>query len=247
MKNYIFMINIQNELRSQKYDYSIKSWKKWCEKNNYELFILEERIYGKDVMNPNWHKMFVFDLFDSNDIEYDQICFVDADTIVHPNCPDFFKMSDHKFCGVFNDGSYDWLLRSIEVYKKYLFPNVDLPFWKYINSGFMIANRKHKDFFKSMQQFYFDNKDLIVSIQENFHVGTDQPVINFYLTFKNISCKLLPYEFNMQDMFRKEILSDMLYTKIGWIYHFNAIPQEVKKQTGDVSMWLERTYRELWK
>ena len=56
------MINIQNELRSQKYDYSIKSWKKWCEKNNYELFILEERIYGKDVMNPNWHKMFVFDL-----------------------------------------------------------------------------------------------------------------------------------------------------------------------------------------
>ena len=41
----------------------------------------------------------------------------------------------------------------------------------------------------------------------------------------NIDLKLLPYEFNMNDMNRKEILADdMLFTKCGWIYQYNAIP-----------------------
>ena len=88
---------------------------------------------------------------------------------------------------------------------------------------------------------------MILSVQENFSVGTDQPVINFYLTLKKISCKLLPYEFNMQDMFRREILGDALYTKIGWIYNFDIIPDQIKQQTGDTNIWLERTYKELWK
>jgi len=249
MKNYVFMINIVNEgneERSKPYQYSVNSWKNWCNKNNYELFVLTERVYPKEIMNPNWHKLFVFDLFDSSGIEYDQICFVDADTIVHPNCPDFFKMSEHKFCGVPNYGSMDWVCRSIEQYSKYLFNNHQLPFWKYINSGFMIANKKHKELFKEIQQFYFDNQELVVKVQENFSVGTDQPVINFFLDLKQISCKLLPYEFNMQDMYRFEILgNDFLYTKVGWVYHFNAIPPEVKQQFGEVGDWMKKTYEYL--
>ena len=42
-------------------------------------------------MKPQWHKLLVFDLLDNQGIEYDQILFVDSDTIVHPNTPNFFE------------------------------------------------------------------------------------------------------------------------------------------------------------
>ena len=58
---------------------------------------------------------------DANDIEYNQILSVDADTIVHPDCPNFFEMTEGKMCGVHNEGSYDWIIRSIENYGKYFF------------------------------------------------------------------------------------------------------------------------------
>ena len=46
--------------------------------------------------------------------DYDCWPYVDADTIPHPDCPTAFEMHDRKFCFVHNEGSYDWILRSIE-------------------------------------------------------------------------------------------------------------------------------------
>ena len=44
-------------------------------------------------------------------------------------------------------------------------------------------------------------------------------------------------------MVKKEILTnDFLFTKLGWIYHFNGIPG---KHDGVVSNWMERTYKYL--
>ena len=61
--------------------------------------MLDEFIYEHDFMKPNWYKLYVFDLLENNDIKYNQIV-VDADTIVHPNCPNFFEMTENKFCAV---------------------------------------------------------------------------------------------------------------------------------------------------
>ena len=45
----------------------------------------------------------------------------------------------------------------------------------------------------------------------------------------------------MQDMVRKEILhDDMLFTKIGWVYHYNAIPNNVDSQL--TTYWMKKTY-----
>ena len=61
------------------------------------------------------------------------------------------------------------------------------------------------------------------------------------LNKENVECKLLPYEYNMQDMTRFEVLGeDMLHTKYGWVYHFNA---GVKPSPG---VWLEHTYKFLY-
>ena len=51
----------------------------------------------------------------------------------------------------------------------------------------------------------------------------------------------------MQDMFRKEIIdNDLTFIQLGWIYHYNAIPQEFKQQTGDVEYWMKKTYENFY-
>ena len=100
-KNIVFIVNITDpdkQTRSNPYQYSINSWKAWCKKNECELFILDQRIYTKDIMNANWHKIFVFDLLDASGIEYNQIMIVDADTIIHPDAPNVFEISNNKYC-----------------------------------------------------------------------------------------------------------------------------------------------------
>ena len=94
-------------------------------------------------------------------------------------------------------------------------------------------------------KFYLENNENIRILQESFGVGTDQPVINFFIQKEKIDMKLLSYKFNMQDMFRKEILTDdLLFTKLGWVYHFNAIPNNVDSQL--TIHWMKKTYNKLW-
>jgi len=244
MSNVVFMVNIKNQnvpTRVTPYQYSINSWRNWCEKNDSELFVLDEYIYEPDYLRPNWYKLYVFDLLENSGIEYDQILVADCDTIVHPECPNFFELSDNKFCAVHNDGSYDWVCRSLENYSKHLFDGFTFPLWEYFNSGFLIMNKSHRNFYKKIIKFYLENRDFIVKLQDTFGVGTDQPVINFFVHKENIDLKLLSYRFNMQDMARKEILGDdMLFTKIGWVYHFNAIPNNVDSKL--TVEWMKRTY-----
>tara|TARA_R100000008_G_C3551719_1_gene150804 strand:+ start:255 stop:1010 length:756 start_codon:yes stop_codon:yes gene_type:complete len=248
MNNIVFMVNINNEDRkdrSKPYKYSINSWQKWCDKNKCELFVLDEYIFESNHMLPNWYKLYVFDLLDNQNIDYENILVVDSDTIVHPDCPNFFEMTDGKFCAVHNDGSYDWVCRSLENYSKHLFQGFNFPVWEYINSGFLLMNKNHKNLYKDIINFYFTNRDLITNLQKTFGVGTDQPVINFFLQKENIDLKLLPYKFNMQDMFRKEILTDdLLFTKLGWVYHYNAIPNNIDSQL--TVHWMKKTYEHFY-
>lgn len=236
-KNIVFIVNLpetKKQGRNQPYQLSVDSWKGWCDKNGHELFVLTERIYDESFMNANWHKLFVYQLLEANDIDYDQIMIVDADTMIHPNAPDVFKETEHKFCAIHNYGSYDWVCRSIENYKKHLFPDVDVPLFEYFNSGVIICNKKHKDFYNKIIEFYLENQEKICILQSKYGVGTDQPVLNFFVQQENIEYKQLQYKWNMQDMRRCEILDEELtFTKIGWVYHFNGMDDNTRNYIMD--------------
>tara|TARA_R100000315_G_C5207340_1_gene122705 strand:- start:335 stop:1078 length:744 start_codon:yes stop_codon:yes gene_type:complete len=247
MKNIVFIVNLPETKkvgRNRPYQFSIESWQKWCDINDVELFVLTERIFEENFMNANWHKLFIFKLLEESGISYDQILIVDGDTIIHPNSPNIFNLTDHKFSVVPSYGSFDWVCRSIENYKKHLFPDVDIPLWQYFNSGLIVCNEKHKKFYEDIVNFYLENRDNIVSLQDNYGVGTDQPILNFFVQKENIDLKLLPYEWNMQDMSRTELLNDDLtFTKIGWIYHFNGIPNN--NDNNACYYWMEKTWKSL--
>ena len=140
--------------RRDAYKYSIGSWQKWCDMNNSELFVLNDLVVEHQKMAICWQRYYLFDILDANDIKYDQILSVDADTIVHPDCPNFFEMTEGKMCGVHNEGSYDWIIRSIENYGKYFFNGHIMDFTKYIDCGFVIVNETHRDFFTQFTDFY---------------------------------------------------------------------------------------------
>ena len=59
---------------------------------------------------------------------------------------------------------------------------------------------------------------------------------------KESKLKILPYEYNIQDLMRFEAIGpDMLHTRHGWIYHFNC---GVKPHP---RAWMEATYNYLYK
>mgnify|MGYP005992990079 FL=1 len=257
-KNVVFIMNVDPQVidpkwerfhtsRKTPYELSVKSWKHWCEKNDCELFVLTDLLFPHEEMKCTWQRYYIFDLLEANDINYDQICYVDADTIVHPDCPNFFDMTEGKLCGAHFDGSWDWVLRSIEVYGKYAFENHKIDWYKYIDSGFWIVNEKHKKLFKNLCEYYWLNKDLLKELELNFRLGTDQTPFNYFILGYDepVDFKLLPYEFNMNDMARKELLADdLLFTKCGWIYQYNAIPNNDDNKLTEYFM--KKTYDYLY-
>tara|TARA_R110001583_G_scaffold85491_1_gene223943 strand:- start:9259 stop:10023 length:765 start_codon:yes stop_codon:yes gene_type:complete len=252
MKNIVFTMDIDlagegrySSTRRLPYKYSIKSWEKWCSKNDSELFVLNDLLLPKDEMAICWQRYYLFDILEANDIQYDQILMVDADTIVHPDCPNFFEMTDRKMCGVHNEGSYDWIIRSIENYGKYFFNGHVMDFWKYIDCGFVIVNDTHRDFFKQVTDFYNENAEMLRQVEKEWHAGTDQTPVNILIHDRDIDFKWLPYEFNMCDMFRKELLTDdLLFTKWGWIYQYNSIPNNTEDKL--TYLWMKKTYEHLY-
>ena len=63
-------------------------------------------------------------------IEYNQVLVVDADSMVHPDCPNFFEMTDNKFTSVLTDGDFEWVNRAINGYSKMFFEFVNYVYVK---------------------------------------------------------------------------------------------------------------------
>ena len=85
MQNIIYIVNINDP------DYGklcISSWKNWADRNNCQVVVLDKPFAD---IEPHWYKVYPFLLLDNSDVEYNRIAVVDNDTIVHPNCPNFFS------------------------------------------------------------------------------------------------------------------------------------------------------------
>ena len=256
MKNVVFIPNIDlGNGRNEPYEYSIKSWKHFCDKYDCELLVLEDLLVPVDSMKVTWQRFYLFDLLEENKIDYDQILMVDADTIVHPDCPNFFELTNHAYSAVVNNGSFEWVKHSVESYSKELF-NDEIPFniWEYINCGFQIVNKKHKPFFKFVTKYYHDNQEKIRESIEKIQAGTDQTIINFLLRQQNIKINYLPVCYNLQDLNSKQLLyladecwwpDELIFEDCGYVFHFNAIPPNPMNR--DANYWIKRTYLELYK
>ena len=140
-------------------------------------------------------------------------------------------------------------------FSKLLF-NDEIPFkvWDYVNCGFQIVNKNHRHFFEAMKTYYNENSQKIIDTVDKLKCGTDQTIVNYMLHKEKIDVRILPSCYNLQDLFRKNLLvvhdqvwwEDSLSNmyQAGWVYHYNSIPSNPMKR--QVDYWMERTYKELY-
>jgi lipopolysaccharide biosynthesis glycosyltransferase len=253
MNNIVFIPNVNlGNGRSDSYKYSIQSWKNWGEKNNVQVFEWTEPITDPSLMKITLQRYWVHDILQHNDIEYDQVLIVDADTIIHPNSPNFFDITEGKFSTVLNNGCYEWVTRSIKNWGEALFEQDERPSpWEYFNGGFQITSKEHIPFYDYVKDFYQTNAGTIKILADKIKAGTDQTVVNYLAKKFGVETKFLPEAYNLQDLFRKNLLhipghswfkDELLFLDAGWVYHFNAIPQNPRH----VDYWMERTYKQLY-
>lgn len=251
--NIIFIVNVDlKNGRNNPYHLGIKSWDYWARKNNARVVELTDPIIDPDILRVNLHRYWAFDILEQNNIDFENVLLVDADTIVHPECPDFFVDSNNKMGVVINNGCYEWTKRSIIQWRDGLFPEMEcVKTWHYFNSGFITLNKNHKQFLDKVKNFYLDNKDIIPELTKKIKAGTDQTIVNFLVKKYNVDVTYLPDCYNLQDLFRKNLLhipgnswfsDDLHYLDCGWVYHFNAIPQNPRH----VQYWMDRTYQHFY-
>ena len=202
-----------------------------------------------------WQRWKVLDILEHNEIEYEQVLVVDADSIVHPDCPDFFELTDNQFTTVLTDGDYEWVNRAINGYSKMFFDKeFCIPSFEFFMTGFVIINKTHKEFFDKVFDFYETNRQKIIDSYDTLLTGSDISLINCMRKEFGVELNLLPREFGMMDMVRKQLFYyhpscywednlKNLYNS-GWVYQFNAIPPNSMGR--DRTYWMKRIYEELF-
>ena len=132
--------------------------------------------------------------------------------------------------------------------------NIPFDVWDYFNCGFQIVNKSHRKFYEFVKKYYETNRLQVQSAIEQVRAGTDQTLLNFLVRQQGIQLNYLPIEYNLQDLYSKQLLyihdncwwpDELIFENCGWVFHFNAIPQNPKGR--DANYWLERTYKEFYK
>lgn len=234
-KNIVFWIGVKsddpNVVRKHNYgdyewmEYSKITWKYWAEKNNC-YFVEYTHTKEQDLLKykVNWQRWFdVFDYIEQQGItDYDQILLTDASIMVKWDMPNIFNDTERKFCALRGNENLKWTYESVTGYSD-LFPGTFFRYNDYFASGYCIFNKKHKNIFEELKNFYYTNHDSILEKEDvSVKRGRDQPVLNYFLRMKNIDIKLLPIVYGVNHLYRREALVH------NWQLNEDATPHFIK-------------------
>lgn len=190
-------------------------WEHWCEKYNIDFLTIEEPICPFKDLCPQMQKMWVMEILDKNNIEYDQILAVDHDTYPTPSCPNVFNMSNGEFAAALDNGFGPQINRLIRLFKDNFFKNNKFVSWDtYFNSGFIIYNKKHKEVFKQTQEWFTKNKEEFFVLDKCRGLN-DQTILNFVLSDMGYKLVILPRSYNVLDFHMERFLIQSYTDELG--------------------------------
>lgn len=230
MKNVLLFTSLKaNDPNLDSYkEWSLKTWQYYADRNNLELFILDVPLFDTELMRPTWQRWYVYDLLEANNIEYNQVALIDIDTMIRWDAPNLFEVAGDNYAGVIDDLGIEWIYNSINGYK-FLFPDVDLRWYSYINNGVLILpSKKGKEFCNIVNNFYLEHQEILRELQHRtLKKGTDQTPVNYLaLSFFKKNIVYLPKIYNMGHMYKTDVFIDNIYIKCSYIWHFNGIPRD---------------------
>ena len=223
-RNVVFITSIKGLVDTSYTEYCLNTWKYWCEKNNCELFVLDEELTDAKYMKPTWQRWYVFDILDLNGVNYDQVAMVDVDTMIRWDAPNFFELTDRKFSAVVDQDNIGGVKQSIEAYQ-HMFKDVKLDWTDYFNCGFVVGNEKHKQLCYKILNHWDVNDGELTMIQNTVSKGTDQTPVN-YIVKRDVDINYLPKKFNLTHLNRKELLENLMFIDCGYIWHFNGFEKD---------------------
>ena len=115
-------------------------------------------------------------------------------------------------------------------------PPFEINLINYISSGLIIFNENHKEVFNSFKEFYYQNTDELVKLQDELvKKGTEQTPLNYWLQMNDVEIKTdLPLSYKLTHMHRKEVLghnwqlnedTTPFFIKYGYIWNFSGFPK----------------------
>ena len=149
-----------------------------------------------------------------------------CDTMVHWDCPNFFEEANGEFGAIQDRFFIEWTHNSINGYQDF-WPDVKFDWTSYFNCGFIVLNKKHKDWCKSVTDFYYQNEDEIRLRQhKTVKKGSDQTPINYMIRASEHDINFLDERFNLQQLHLRGVLQSDLLWNVGWVWHFNGFEKK---------------------
>tara|TARA_R100001443_G_C3356726_1_gene178109 strand:- start:498 stop:1856 length:1359 start_codon:yes stop_codon:yes gene_type:complete len=243
-KNVVVIPYVKSKSFEEKYgdwkwmDIAIMTWEYWCKKNDCILYIYDKPKYS-DLKKHRitWQRWFdVFDCLEAENIDYDKIYMVDANTMVRWDTPNFFEFFDDEW-GCWRDtDNLRWIKEGIDGYKPF-FNDFELNTQQYHNAGLVVFNKSHKEFLKSFEKLYHDNYDFFEEAQtKTIKKGTDQCPLNYWLAINKVKTKTdVPISFKLTHIHRKEMFNHNwqlnedqtpFFIKYAYIWMFNGMPKD---------------------
>lgn len=211
-------------------EWCFDSWKHWCQKHEVDLIVLEQEIVPVSQMKPTWQRWHALDILDEQGIDYDQVALVDLDTLIHPNAPNFFELTNHGFTVVGEDTMIEWIHNSIRGYQD-MFPDVHFDWTTYWNNGFIVINRKHAELCRSITQFYYDHQAELQQRQHHtLRKGSDQTPVNYLVRQAGVPITYLPKTWNLTHMHMRGVINTPIMAECGWVYHYNGFEKTMRNR-----------------
>lgn len=226
-------------------EYSLNTWKYWCDKNDVELVEYTiDKIGNADLQKHRvtWQRWFdVFEIVEREVPNYNLIAVVDGSSMIRWDTPNFFKVCDPNKVTAFRSmENLRWVAEGVRGYQNFFegydkavnenfFQRGGFDLKRYVSCGFQIFGKKYKDFLCIFKNFYYLNEDKILDLQNNkVKRGTDQPVINYLLQIFGVPMDI--------DKLPPSYLTTHFY-RFGWLQN--------NWQLGDNNPWLFK-YAHIW-
>ena len=258
-KNVLFWVGVksENEHLREKHgnfeylDISKPCWEWWCKKNDVIFFPYEKPTHSDTNKHKvTWQRWFdVFKQVEEAGIDYDKIAVIDGSTLIKWDTPIFFELCSGQVTAFRSLENLRWITESVDGYNDF-FDGFNFDLKKYISCGFQIFDKSHKNFLEELEEFYFENYDSIMELQnKKVGKGTDQPVYNYLLQMKNVDVDInLPPNFMMTHLYRFDWFGynwqlgqdkTPFFIKYGYIWFYSGFPNRgdrynLMKQTWDI-------------
>jgi hypothetical protein len=178
--------------------YGRATWQWWCNRNAVDFQVLDEPVPGYASDPPTVQRWAHAAALLEAGAPATEVAVVDADTMIRWDAPNIFDVCDTKTgMGVVIDDTLPyWNHRSI-VAHRFLFPDVELPWWRYFNAGVVVLGARHRALLRAFLDFHRENRAALQKLHAGRDFGTDQTPLNYLVRKLGVELQVLPAPFNM--------------------------------------------------